>query len=231
MSNESPELSELEQFRSTHQQYDNLDDRFGNKTPSGNSEGETEKDLEKGDAEGEKKKEEPPKDPNLIEWSGPSDPENPMNWPASKKWIVTITLGLMTFCVTFASSVFSTATIATSIEFGVSTEVMTLGTSLFVLGFAVGPLIWGPGSELFGRKLPLFFGYALFAIFQIPVAVAVNLETIMLCRFFGGVFASAPLAIVGGALADFFGPVDRGVAVVVFAAATVGIGEAQIFLF
>ena len=42
----------------------------------------------------------------------------------------------------------------------------------------------------------------------------------MLCRFFGGVFASAPLAIVGGTLADFFGPVDRGIAVCVFAAAT-----------
>lgn len=42
----------------------------------------------------------------------------------------------------------------------------------------------------------------------------------MLCRFFGGAFASAPLAIVGGSLADFFGPVDRGVAVCVFAGAT-----------
>jgi DHA1 family multidrug resistance protein-like MFS transporter len=68
--------------------------------------------------------------------------------------------------------------------------------------------------------MPLFFGYFCFAIFQIPVAVAQNLYTIMLCRFFGGAFASAPLAIVGGALADFFGPVDRGVAVCVFAAAT-----------
>jgi DHA1 family multidrug resistance protein-like MFS transporter len=59
-----------------------------------------------------------------------------------------------------------------------------------------------------------------FAIFQIPVAVAQNLETIMICRFLGGTFASAPLGIVGGALADFWDPVDRGVAVCVFAAAT-----------
>jgi DHA1 family multidrug resistance protein-like MFS transporter len=42
----------------------------------------------------------------------------------------------------------------------------------------------------------------------------------MLCRFVGGCFASAPLAIVGGAFADFWNPVDRGVAVCVFAAAT-----------
>lgn len=80
--------------------------------------------------------------------------------------------------------------------------------------------VWGPASELFGRKAPLFFGYFCFAIFQIPVAVSQNLYTIMLTRFFGGCFGSAPLAIVGGALADFWGPVDRGVAICVFASAT-----------
>jgi len=87
-------------------------------------------------------KEKEGKNPNLIEWSGPEDPENPMNWPKSKKWIVTMTFGMMTFCITFASSVFSTATMATAALFGVSAEVMTLGTSLFVLGFAVGPIVW-----------------------------------------------------------------------------------------
>jgi len=40
--------------------------------------------------------------------------------------------------------------------------------------------------------------YIAFAIFAIPPAVARNVETIMLGRFFGGVFASGPLAIVGG---------------------------------
>ena len=80
--------------------------------------------------------------------------------------------------------------------------------------------MWGPFSELYGRKIPLFTGFAIFAIFQIPVAVAQNLETIMLFRFLGGVFGSAPLAIVGGALTDFWDSVDRGIAVSVFAAAT-----------
>ena len=61
-----------------------------------------------------------------------------MNFPAWKKWMITVVAGLMTFTVTFASSVFSTATQPTSIEFGVSTEVMILGTALFVLGFAFG---------------------------------------------------------------------------------------------
>lgn len=74
-----------------------------------------------------------PSDPNLIEWDGPNDPENPMNFPRWRKWMITIVLGFATFCITFASSVFSTATQVTAEQFGVSNEVMVLGTSLFVL--------------------------------------------------------------------------------------------------
>lgn len=91
---------------------------------------------------------------------------------------------------------------------------------MFVLGFAFGPLIWGPFSELYGRKLPLLTGFLVFAIFQIPVALAQNIYTIMICRFFGGLFGCAPLTIVGGLLADIWNPVDRGVAISIFASAT-----------
>ncbi|MCJ1478148.1 hypothetical protein MMC13_006824 [Lambiella insularis] len=160
------------------------------------------------------------KDANLVTWNGPDDPENPMNWPLSKKVNATATYSFLTFVITFASSVFSTATEVTADEFDVSAEVMVLGTSLFVLGFAIGPLIWGPFSELYGRTIPLFTGYMIMGILQIPVAVATNVETIMITRFLGGVFGCAPLAIAGGALADFWGPVDRGIAIAMFSAAT-----------
>jgi MFS family permease len=68
--------------------------------------------------------------------------------------------------------------------------------------------------------IPLFTGFFIFTIFQIPVAVAQNIETILICRFFQGLAGCAPLAIVGGALADIWNPVDRGVSISIFAAAT-----------
>jgi DHA1 family multidrug resistance protein-like MFS transporter len=73
-------------------------------------------------------------------------------------------------------------------------------------------------SEVLGRKVPLFFGFALFAIFQIPVALAQNITTVCVGRFLGGFFASAPLAVVGGALADLWDPIPRAYAICVFAA-------------
>lgn len=177
------------------------------------------KDLE--NAQPSNKPEQPTeKDPNLVEWDGPDDPENPQNFARSRKWIITCVMSTMTMWITFASSVFSTATVVTAKEFNVSTEVMVLGTSLTVFGFALGPLFWAPLSELYGRRIPLFSGYAIFAIFQIPVAVAQNLETIMICRFLQGVFGCSPLAVVGGAMADIWGPVDRAVAIAMFSSAT-----------
>ncbi|RAH49927.1 MFS transporter [Aspergillus brunneoviolaceus CBS 621.78] len=166
------------------------------------------------------KAEEKQRDPNLVEWDGPNDPENPHNMNYWRKWVITMSMAFMTMWITFASSVFSTATIVTAEEFHVSTEVMILGTSLVVFGFAVGPLMWSPLSELYGRRIPLFSGYLMFAIFQIPVAVAKNVETILVCRFIIGMFGCSPLAVVGGALADFWDPVDRAIAISLFASAT-----------
>ena len=70
----------------------------------------------------------------VVEYDGPDDPLNPQNLPAWKKWLFAMILGVITLSTTFASSVFSTATQAAADEFGVSNEVMTLGTAFFILG-------------------------------------------------------------------------------------------------
>jgi hypothetical protein len=92
-------------------------------------------DLEKQESSSSKKKEDNNDDhnPNIVVFGGNDDMGNPQNWPQWRQWCITVSMGFMTLCVTFASSVFSTATTVTSQQFGVSTEVMTLGTSFFVL--------------------------------------------------------------------------------------------------
>jgi len=107
----------------------------------------------------------------------------------------------------------------TPVFFGISVEVAILGLSLYVLGFASGPLIWAPYSELKGRRPPLLFGIFGFSIFQIAVAVAKDLQTVLICRFWGGFFASSPLAVVGAVFADIFSQETRGTAIAVFSMA------------
>ena len=96
------------------------------------------------DSPGEEKRKGPLRSPNesfeeqtnnaeLVTWALPYDPENPMQWSPRRRWAITWAMGGMTLVVSFASSVFSVATQATAEEFHVSTEVTTLGTSLYIL--------------------------------------------------------------------------------------------------
>jgi len=78
--------------------------------------------------------------------------------------------------------------------------------------------MWAPFSELYGRKPPLIIAAFGFAIFSIAVAAAKDIQTIMICRFFAGLFGSSPLAIVAAVFADMFDNKLRGLAVAVFSA-------------
>lgn len=59
----------------------------------------------------------------------------------------------------------------------------------------------------------------MFALFQIPVAVATNLQSVLIFRFLQGFFGSSPAAVVGGALADIWDSRERGFAMPTFAGA------------
>lgn len=92
-----------------------------------------------------------------------------------------------------------------------------LGISLYVLGFAFGPILWGPGSELLGRRLPLQVSMFGFSIFAVAAATAKDYQTLMLSRFFSGFFAAGPLAIVPACFADLYDDATRGLAITAFA--------------
>lgn len=36
------------------------------------------------------------KDPNVVDWDGPDDPENPQNWSVRFKWLMTMVVIIMT---------------------------------------------------------------------------------------------------------------------------------------
>jgi DHA1 family multidrug resistance protein-like MFS transporter len=89
----------------------------------------------------------------VVHFDGPDDPYKALNWPNKKKIITTALYGLTTMTATWASSTYSPGTREVAGEFGVGTQVATLGTSLFLFGFGIGPLLWAPLSEVYGRKL------------------------------------------------------------------------------
>lgn len=159
---------------------------------------------------------------DVVTWDSDDDPENPMNWPRSKKMRVTMLMGITTMSSTFASSIFSASAPYIARDYGISEEVSILGLSLFLLGFVVGPILFGPASELLGRRYTLIIPVFVFACFSAATATAQNIQTIFITRFFGGMFAASPVTIVGGGLADFWNQRDRGAAIVIYSLCIVG---------
>ena len=127
-----------------------------------------------------------------------------------------------TFVASFDSALFAAGTTQASKEFSISNEVGILGTSLFVLGFASGPLIWAPSSEFIGRRWPLCVGMVGCSIFNIGSAAAKDIQTLIICRFFAGIFGASPLCVVPAVLADIYTNVHRGVAISIYALAVFG---------
>jgi multidrug resistance protein len=94
---------------------------------------------------------------------------------------------------------------------------LILPSSLYMAGFAVGPLIFGPLSEFLGRKPVLCVTFATYMIFTIACAVATSLPALLTFRFLCGLGGSAPNAVIGGLFADIYDdPHQRGMAMSFF---------------
>lgn len=105
---------------------------------------------------------------------------------------------------TAASSIYTTTYAQMEAEFGNSRIVSVLGLSTFVMGIAVGPMLLSPLSEFYGRRPIYLVSFLLYIIWMIPQAVAHNIATVVVTRFFPGAAGSAFLAVAGGTVGDLF---------------------------
>jgi MFS family permease len=158
----------------------------------------------------------------LVDFDSKNDPYHPLNWSFRKKAITTLLYSLTSMGAGLASSIYAPGAESVAKLFGISHTVSRLGTSLLLWGFATGPLLWAPLSELYGRKPTVLIPYFAAALFAFATGAAANIETVLISRFFIGFFASAPVTNTGGVLADIWSPQSRGVAMVGYALAVLG---------
>lgn len=123
---------------------------------------------------------------------------------------------------TIASSLAAGATEPISKHFSEHNEYrLILPTSIYLVGYTCGPLIWGPLSESFGRKWPMIASFAMFTIFSIASAASPNFGALVVFRWLVGVGGSCALSVVGGICADVYHDSrSRGRSMAYFMAAT-----------
>lgn len=157
-------------------------------------------------------------DKKIVTWFE-ADPENPWNWGVLRRWIYTAIVACAVMQVALSSAIVTGDFPDQMEHFHVGETVIALTVTLPVCGFGLGPLLWSPLSELFGRKPLWVFPTLVYIIFNIPCALAPNIGCLLASRFLCGFFGSAPLTLAGGTIADIWSPEDRGFAIAIFAAA------------
>lgn len=155
-----------------------------------------------------------------MTWDGPDDPNNPKNWSMKRKWAATFIVSAFTLVSPVSSSMISPALNSISKDFGITNEVEAqLTLSIFVLAYAIGPLILGPLSEIYGRVVVLQLSNLFYLAWNLGCGFAQNKSQLMAFRFMSGLGGSAPLAIGGGLLSDTFYPEQRGKAISIYSLA------------
>src|SRR5438105_2685764 len=122
---------------------------------------------------------------NLVWWDGPDDPANPYNWPTWVKVLNCVFVSLLTLITPLGSSIFAPGVAQLMVEFkSQNLELAAFVVSVYVLGFAVGPLLLAPLSEIYGRLIVYHVCNICFIAFLVGCALAPSLEALIVFRFF-----------------------------------------------
>ncbi|KAF4950137.1 hypothetical protein FGADI_8406 [Fusarium gaditjirri] len=154
-----------------------------------------------------------------IPWE--RDPENPQNWRLWRKGVnlgIVSILGFITLHVSpLESSVIVPGVPLLKEDFHETRPPVTsLVVSIFVLGFAFGPVLLSPLSELYGRRLLFNICNVATLGFSIGSALAPNIATFIVFRFISGSFGAGPMNIGGGSIADQVDLPKRGLVMSIF---------------
>jgi multidrug resistance protein len=136
---------------------------------------------------------------------GHNDPSNPYCFSSIKKICTVLTGMLIVINSAMGSSVASGISEQMSDHFGITDpSQLILPTSLYLVGYVLGPLVFSPLSETYGRKIVMISTFALYTGFTLGCALAPTWAGLVVMRLIAGIGASTPNSVIGGVYADLF---------------------------
>lgn len=147
----------------------------------------------------------------VVDWEGPDDQANPMNWPEKRKLFTIVLVSANTFNVSLASTIFAPGVSKLMAEFhNTSNTLSGFVVSAYIVPFILGPLVLAPLSELYGRNVIMHTANLAFLVFTIICAVSQNMAMFVIFRLLQGLAGCVPLVIGGGTIGDLMPPEQRG---------------------
>lgn len=156
-------------------------------------------------------------DAGIVGWDSQDDPHMPLNFPNRKKWLVVGLVSTITFITPFASSILAPGITSLNQDFNNGNEIVgAMTVSVYLLGYVVGPLFLAPLSEIYGRRPILTATNIFFCCWQIGCALAPDIESLIVFRFFSGIGGAGCLTLGAGVIADVFRADERGFAMGIY---------------
>ncbi|MQB42090.1 multidrug effflux MFS transporter [Rhizobium sp. ICMP 5592] len=106
-----------------------------------------------------------------------------------------IILGLLSAIGPFAIDMYLPALPSIGKDLAAENNVVQLSLLFFFIPFAIFQLLYGPLSDMWGRKAPLYIGIGLFAVASVGAATASNIETLIAFRFLQGIGGAAGMVV------------------------------------
>jgi MFS transporter, DHA1 family, multidrug resistance protein len=116
----------------------------------------------------------------------------------------TVLLGSLVTLASFATDMGLPVLAETARSLGVTPGSAALTLSVFLAGFALGPLVFGPLSDHFGRRPVLLTGCGMFAFFGALAAFSRSLHALLLWRLLMGIGAGGCQVLVLAVVRDLF---------------------------
>ncbi len=106
-----------------------------------------------------------------------------------------LVLGLLTSIGPFAIDMYLPALPAIGAALQADTHAVQMSLMAFFLAFAISQIVYGPASDIFGRKPPLYAGIGLFVVGSIGCALAPDIGWLIAFRFIQGLGGGAPMVV------------------------------------
>lgn len=119
-----------------------------------------------------------------------------------------IVLGLLSAIGPFAIDMYLPALPAIASDLQASTAATQMTLMAFFVAFGVCQIVYGPVSDMVGRKPPLYFGIVLFALGSIGCGLAPSIAWLIFFRFVQGLGAAAVMVIPRAVIRDLHTGVD-----------------------
>ena len=115
-----------------------------------------------------------------------------------------IAIACITILAPFSIDAYIPASVDISKDLLASANLVQLSIAIFLMGFSLGPLIFGPLSDAFGRRKLIFLSLIFFSLFSLLCSLSTNIYLLIIFRFFQAVSGSVGTVCGRAAVADLF---------------------------